>query len=255
MEKIQGIILVFSISSKGSFEILKDMREKALTAKGVSKIPSIILATKCDLPYRSHQVPQSNIEEFSEKINSSFRLFNREEENNLEEILTTLLNDVKKNQSSPIESVADLDFSGQLLKTNKNLKKFKQRYYFIRDGTLFISTDGILSPKTPKISLVNDTSVELLPADPAKNIFPFEVRSYGDKPMYISASSENERKTWTDCIIANIAYGQVANSLIDDVVRIMMWETISSIKFSKEEISSLSSSYVFHFLYLIRSSF
>ena len=234
MEKIQGIIMIFSVTSKSSYETLKEIREKVLTSKGVSKIPSVLIATKCDALLRNHQLTENHVEEFSDKLSCPYQMINRNTEIDYSGFLNQLMSDVKKSQSSPIESVADLDRTGQLQKTSKNLKKFKQKYFIIRDGILYCSPDGLIGPKTPKISLLNDTTVELLPADPAKMIFPFEVRNELEKPMFISAPSEEERKNWTGSIIANIAYGHVANSLIDDVVRVMLWETINALKFSKE---------------------
>jgi hypothetical protein len=61
------------------------------------------------------------------------------------------------------------------------------------------------------------TQVELLPTDPAHNIFPFELRTPSDS-VFISASTENEREKWISSLNSNIICGDLGNIIIEEVM-------------------------------------
>merc|ERR1712137_1152915 len=110
--------------------------------------------------------------------------------------------------------------------TSKSLKKFRPKTYIIKDGVMYV-TDGTISSKSPKLPLMEDTTVEMLPTDPTKNAFPFEVRNVAGK-MFLSATCDEDRSSWVETIISNIALSNVLSSLLDDVAKVMLWEIITS---------------------------
>lgn len=61
------------------------------------------------------------------------------------------------------------------------------------------------------------TQIELLPTDPAHNVFPFELRTPSDS-IFISANTENERDKWISSLHSNIICGDIGNSILDEVM-------------------------------------
>jgi len=230
VNKIEAIILVYSCTSKRSFERIEQLREKLLAMKGVSKLPTAVVATKLDVALPGKLVSLDQGTTMAHKLgNGGFWEMGllQVEDRVLIEPLVTLLEDIRKSKASALEAIAELDRAGALKKTSKHLKKFKEKQYVVRDSVFYCSADGIVTPKTPKVSLSYDTTVEMLPPDPTRGVFPFEVRSL-DGHMIVSANTEEERKAWVDTIIGNIAYGKVAHGLLEDVIHVMIWEILQA---------------------------
>merc|ERR1711862_274133 len=110
-----------------------------------------------------------------------------------------------------MEIFANLDRSGSLNKTSKSLKKLHTK--------TFIISDGVITPKTTKLPLLEDTTVEMLPTNASNKNFPFEVSNAAGK-MFLSATSDEDRSSWIETIIANIAVSTVSATLLEDVVKI-----------------------------------
>jgi len=228
----QGLIFVYSVASKSSFECLTKLRDVVLSAKGVSKLPSVLIATKCDLPKSLWQVSEDEGRALSERFQCSFHqvsLFD-EDLRISDLIMPGLLADIKKSLTTVIEGVMNMDRSGYpiLQKTSKSVKKFKSRHYVVRDSVLYESPspDVPIGPKTPRLVLSEDTTIEVFNAS-AQQVFPFEVRNSSGH-MIMSAASEEDRAAWIDTITINIASAQFLLNLSDDVVRVMLWDIIST---------------------------
>ena len=240
LSQVQGLILVYSVTSKQSADQLFQLREKVLNLKGVSSLPSILLATKTDLPEKTHQVSDKEGRDFSDRFGCCFfsqiSLLNEtENEKNLQFALSLLNQEIKKSKTSVMEEIKELEPAGSLNKTSKNLKKFKAKTYFIRDGILYCGqNDNQITPKTSKIPLSEDTVVEIIATDPSKKIFAFEVRNASGK-MFISATNEEDRNYWIDSIICNVACSVLAASLIEDVVRVTLWDVLSDPELTKSD--------------------
>lgn len=220
--------MIYSVTSRQSFEQLSNLRELVLSSKGVSKLPSVMFATKNDAPEELWQVTEQEGKELAEKFGccgfSSISLL--KECTEIPQNIGKLLQEVKRCHTSSMEAFISLDRSGVLNKTSKSLKKFRQKTYIIKDGILY-STDGTITPKSSKLPLMEDTIVEMLPTDPTKNIFPFEVRNIVGK-FFLSATNDEDRTSWIETIISNISISNVLSNLLDDVVKVMIWEIINS---------------------------
>lgn len=226
--RVQGLVLIYSVTSRQSFEQLSNLKELVLGAKGVSKLPCVMFATKTDTPEDLWQVTEQEGKELAEKFGCcNFSMISLLKEN--EEIQNNtikLLQEIKRCHTSSMEAFVSLDRSGVLNKTSKSLKKFRQKTFIIKDGILY-STDGTITPKSSKLPLMEDTIVEMLPTDPTKNIFPFEVHNITGK-FFLSATCDEDRSSWIETIISNISISNVLSNLLDDVVKVMLWETINS---------------------------
>ena len=220
--------MIYSVSSRQSFEQLGILRERVLSAKGVSKLPTVLIATKSDLPENMWQVTEQEGKALAEKMGCcTFEQVSLLTEcPTIESTVSQLLQEVKRCHTSSMEAFTSLDRSGVLNKTSKSLKKFRPKTYIIKDGVMYV-TDGTISSKSPKLPLMEDTSVEMLPTDPTKNAFPFEVCNIAGK-MFLSATCDEDRSSWVETIISNIALSNVLSSLLDDVAKVMLWEIITS---------------------------
>eukprot|EP01103_Thecamoeba_quadrilineata_P006968 TRINITY_DN1672_c0_g1_i1.p1 TRINITY_DN1672_c0_g1~~TRINITY_DN1672_c0_g1_i1.p1 ORF type:complete len:202 (+),score=24.54 TRINITY_DN1672_c0_g1_i1:49-606(+) len=100
---IHGYLLVYSVTSKSSFELIKILNDKILNACGTEKVPRVLLGNKCDLDVErqiSTQEGQATAAEWgcgfvecSAKLNS-----------NIEDAFTRLVAEVEKAASpDPLE--------------------------------------------------------------------------------------------------------------------------------------------------------
>jgi len=145
--------------------------------------------------------------------------------------LTTALQDllqaIRQSNTSAGEDFGCMDKTGQLNKTSKNLKKFKAKTYILSDGVLHATSDGTINAKSTLLPILEDTTVELLPTDPTKSIFPFEVSNSKGK-MFLSATSDEDRASWVQSLVLNIAVSNVGGILIDDTIKSVLWEICHS---------------------------
>jgi hypothetical protein len=222
---------VYSVSSKSSFDCLVKLRDELLSAKGVSKLPSVLIATKCDLPKSLWQVSEDEGRALADRFQCSFHLVSvfSEQLDLSEAIIPGLLAEIKKSTTTVVEGVMNMDRSGYpvLQKTSKSLKKLKSRHYVVRDSVLYESPspDVPIGPKTPRLVLSEDTMIDVLPAQ--RDMFPFEVRNSSGR-MIMSAGSDNDRAAWIDTITINVASANFLATMFDDVIRVMLWDILSS---------------------------
>ena len=221
--------MIYSVASRKSFDKLNSLREMALSVKGVSKLPSIMIATKADLPESMWQVSEEEGRKLSEKF-GCIQFFTKsllEHDTEITNSIAAILQEIKRLHKSSMEIFANLDRSGSLNKTSKSLKKWHTKTFIIRDGAIHSTSDGVITPKTTKLPLLEDTTVEMLPTNASNKNFPFEVSNAAGK-MFLSATSDEDRSSWIETIVANIAVSTVSATLLEDVVKIMIWEIITN---------------------------
>ncbi|CAH6719881.1 rheb-like protein Rhb1p [[Candida] jaroonii] len=68
---IHGYVLVYSVTSRQSFEVVEIIRDKILNSVGSENIPMILIGNKSDLNYQ-RQVEYSQGEELAKKFNCKF---------------------------------------------------------------------------------------------------------------------------------------------------------------------------------------
>ena len=222
--------MIYSVTSRQSYEQLSSLKEKVLSVKGASKIPSILFATKTDLPKSMWQVTEEEGKQLASKLGCnhfSMISLHHSDVKELTSSMSILLQEIKRCHTSSMEMFAKLDRSGSLNKTSKSLKKVHPKTYIIREGALHSTSDGVITPKTTKLPLMEDTIVEMLPTNASNKSFPFGVSNTAGK-MFLSATSDEDRASWIETIIANVAVSNVMSSMLDDVVKVMIWEIITS---------------------------
>ncbi|GAW02217.1 rheb small monomeric gtpase [Lentinula edodes] len=84
---IHGYVLVYSIASRDSFEMVQILRDKIIDYCGVMDIPCVIVGAKSDL-HSSRQVQTSELEKVAEVNNAACVETSAKDDINVGEILT-----------------------------------------------------------------------------------------------------------------------------------------------------------------------
>eukprot|EP01101_Sappina_pedata_P010280 TRINITY_DN6437_c0_g1_i1.p1 TRINITY_DN6437_c0_g1~~TRINITY_DN6437_c0_g1_i1.p1 ORF type:complete len:194 (-),score=56.74 TRINITY_DN6437_c0_g1_i1:3-560(-) len=95
---IHGYILVYSVASRGSFELIKTLNDKILNACGTEKVPRILLGNKCDL-HVERQISRAEGEALAKQWGCAFFECSAKHDQNISEAFTTLLAEIEKGQA------------------------------------------------------------------------------------------------------------------------------------------------------------
>eukprot|EP01129_Flabellula_baltica_P005050 TRINITY_DN17_c2_g1_i1.p1 TRINITY_DN17_c2_g1~~TRINITY_DN17_c2_g1_i1.p1 ORF type:complete len:207 (-),score=56.92 TRINITY_DN17_c2_g1_i1:116-700(-) len=96
----EGFLLVFSITSQGSFEELTPLREKILMVKDVdSYFPMCLVGNKCDLT-DEREVQATALQELGKTFNCPVFEASAKARINVEESFTEVVREIRKNGSS-----------------------------------------------------------------------------------------------------------------------------------------------------------
>lgn len=70
IQAAHGYVLVFSVTDRGSFDMIKKISERLLVLSGDNHVPRVLVGTKCDLPNR--QVSREEGENFAKSLGIDF---------------------------------------------------------------------------------------------------------------------------------------------------------------------------------------
>jgi len=100
---IHGFVLVYSISSRNSFNMVRIIHEKITNFTGNNNIPCVIVGSKSDLPRR--QVPANEAEEFAKEVGASWVETSAKLNVNVGKVFDLVLSEIEKrsphNQGQP----------------------------------------------------------------------------------------------------------------------------------------------------------
>ncbi|PAV20885.1 putative ras-related GTP-binding protein [Pyrrhoderma noxium] len=100
---IHGFVLVYSVASRNSFEMVQIIHDKIVTFTGNQSLPCVIVGSKSDLPQR--QVQQREAEEFAKSINASWVETSAKNNVNIGKAFELVLGEIEKrsphNQNQP----------------------------------------------------------------------------------------------------------------------------------------------------------
>ncbi|EFA79048.1 small GTPase [Heterostelium album PN500] len=91
----EGFICIYSITSKESFQRLKDLREKILWAKDSENIPMIIVGNKCDME-KDRQVPASEGKALADEFHCPFIETSAKTNTNVKDCMDLVLKEISK---------------------------------------------------------------------------------------------------------------------------------------------------------------
>jgi len=238
----QGFILVYSVCSRQSFQLLESLKKKVLACKSDSKIPCILIGNKGDSVVR--QVTYDEGSKLAQQWGCQFfeiSAVNSEEEN-IGKAITQLVSDIQK-ASNNIE-LGEFKKKGYLLKEGKKLKSMSKYYFKIYKGNLQYCKNENNKSKIKTIELSEHVQVHTISNGEKKDVWPFQVIIDPLKQTHINliATNEAERDSWVTTIKLNCYVNEAIGNLVDDVVKTMVTEIAmqekSTSHFKKTDSSS-----------------
>ena len=100
---IHGYILIYSVTSRQSFEVIEIIRDKILNAIGSDTIPMVLVGNKCDLNYQ-RQVEYSNGEALAKSFNCTFLETSVKDNLNISKSFETLIDQIELIQNPVVKS-------------------------------------------------------------------------------------------------------------------------------------------------------
>ncbi|GJJ08651.1 hypothetical protein Clacol_002870 [Clathrus columnatus] len=91
----EGFLLVYSITSRSSFEEINQFHQQILRVKDTESIPIVVVANKCDLEYE-RQVGMNEGRDLAKFINSPFVETSAKQRINVDEAFYTLVREIRK---------------------------------------------------------------------------------------------------------------------------------------------------------------
>lgn len=98
---IHGYVLVYSIASRQSFEMISILRDKILNFTGMQWIPLVLVANKVDL-HPQRQVSTEEGQDLAKSWNCAFIETSAKHNQNITRIFDQILNEIEKNSGSGV---------------------------------------------------------------------------------------------------------------------------------------------------------
>lgn len=98
---IHGYLLVYSVTSKQSFELIDVIRDKILNSIGADSMPMVLIGNKCDLNYQ-RQVELSEGEELAQKFKCKFLETSVCDNINVTKSFETLIDEIERIQNPEV---------------------------------------------------------------------------------------------------------------------------------------------------------
>jgi len=99
---IHGYMLVYSVASKQSFDMISIIREKILNHLGADWVPIVIVGNKCDLKPELRQVPTEDGQRLAEEFRCSFTEASARLNTNVAKAFEMMIGEMQKS-STPSE--------------------------------------------------------------------------------------------------------------------------------------------------------
>jgi len=96
---IHGYMIVYSVASRQSFEMVPIIRDKILNHLGASWVPMVIVGNKSDLKPEQRQVPAAEGQKLAEEYKCSFTEASARLNSNVVEAFTLVISEIEKSQN------------------------------------------------------------------------------------------------------------------------------------------------------------
>lgn len=100
---IHGYVLVYSITSRRSFEMIQTVYDKIIDFCGLTDIPCVIVGSKCDLAQSSRQVDVAEGEKLAKFIGCAFVETSAKDDINVGRVFELCLQEIEKG-AAPTQS-------------------------------------------------------------------------------------------------------------------------------------------------------
>ncbi|KAI9358926.1 ras family-domain-containing protein [Zopfochytrium polystomum] len=92
----QGFLLVFAVNEKGTFEEMKEIRERIVRVKDTKRVPIVICANKSDLPPEQHEVDMKAVQAYAKSLKVPLFATSAKENQNVLESFHELIREMRK---------------------------------------------------------------------------------------------------------------------------------------------------------------
>jgi len=99
---IDGYILIYSVTSKASLDVVKVVNDKILNANGTDKVPRVLVGNKSDL-ILERQISREEGQQLSNEWSCAFVECSGKHNENISEIFKQIIIEIEKDQKHPEE--------------------------------------------------------------------------------------------------------------------------------------------------------
>lgn len=99
---IHGYLVVYSVTSKQSFELVEVIRDKILNSMGNDNVPMVLIGNKCDLNYQ-RQVEYKEGEELARKFGIKFLETSVRDDVNISKSFEVLIDEIESIQNPQVK--------------------------------------------------------------------------------------------------------------------------------------------------------
>jgi len=96
---IHGYVLVYSVASKSSFDLVRVLNDKILNACGTEKVPRILIGNKTDLAVENRQVTREEGQACANELGCAFIECSAKHNENIEEAFQVLIAEIEKHSN------------------------------------------------------------------------------------------------------------------------------------------------------------
>jgi Ras family protein len=101
---IHGYMLVYSVSSRSSFDTISVIRDKILNATGSDSLPMVLVGNKVDLPNTTRQVPTEEGQQLAASLKMPFVETSAKNNRNVDRAFELLIAEIEKVNPSGVEA-------------------------------------------------------------------------------------------------------------------------------------------------------
>ncbi|ELR21197.1 Ras subfamily protein [Acanthamoeba castellanii str. Neff] len=209
---MQGFILVYSVTSRGSFDRLTELYPLIHKHKTETKLPHVIVivGNKADEHF-GRQVSFEEGSQLARQLGSAFFVELSAKEENVEEPFAQCVRYLLAHEASaaPLsQSQGEMEKAGSLQMMEK--RRWRSRNFSVREGTLSFTSNISIGATKGTFPLTPGVAVKEHPAD-VKIGFPFEISSTDFGEIWLlAASTSEERSAWVASIRLNASKGTKA---------------------------------------------
>ncbi|CAN6633106.1 rheb-like protein Rhb1p [Trichomonascus vanleenenianus] len=103
---ISGYVMIYSVASRSSFDMIRIIRDKILNTLGVNHVPIVVVGNKCDL-HLQRQVTEQEGRELARQLNAAFAETSARHNENVDRAFQLLLGEIEKVNPSIVPKERD----------------------------------------------------------------------------------------------------------------------------------------------------
>lgn len=125
---IHGYMLIYSVASRASFEMISIIRDKILNATGADTLPMVIVGNKTDLEAQ-REVPKEEGQKLAESFGAAFTETSAKDNTNVNKAFELLIGQIDPSSSDNKDNKGCIISWGKLHAWQKNQKTKKNQDY------------------------------------------------------------------------------------------------------------------------------